>query len=107
MPERFLVLRRRGDRPGGGKPVHLNMLGGEASSRPRRESVAEALRRNVAAISGAKGVISITTQLRVAMSAADLIGARARTSSRSTTAFHVNNAGAEVSPGPRRCGTAC
>ena len=103
MPERFLVLRgEEVTDQAAGKPVHLNMLGGEGVVTPQGgESVAEALRRNVAAISGAKGVISINhPNFGWAMSAADLIGGKgAHLIEIHNGHFMVNNAGGGGQPG--------
>jgi hypothetical protein len=103
MPERFLVLRgEEVTDQAAGKPVHLNMLGGEGVVQPQGgESVAEALRRNVAAIGGAKGVISINhPNFGWAMSAAELAeGQGAHLIEIHNGHFMVNNAGGGGQPG--------
>ncbi|MFO7693672.1 MAG: CehA/McbA family metallohydrolase [Vicinamibacterales bacterium] len=97
MPERFLVIR--GDEvtdQAAGKPVHLNMLGGQGVVPPQGgDTVAEALRRNVAAISAAGGVVSINhPNFGWAMSAADLAGGQgAHLIEIHNGHFMVNNAG--------------
>ena len=103
MPERFLVIRGEevSDRAAD-KPVHLNMLGGEGVVAPQGgESVAEALRRDVAAIKAAHGVISINhPNFGWAMSAADLAGgAGAHLIEIHNGHFMVNNAGGGGQPG--------
>ena len=103
MPERFLVIRGEevSDRAAD-KPVHLNMLGGEGVVAPQGgESVAEALRRDVAAIKAAHGVISINhPNFGWAISAADLAGgAGAHLIEIHNGHFMVNNAGGGGQPG--------
>jgi hypothetical protein len=97
MPERFLVVRgEEVTDQAAGKPVHLNMLGGEGVVQPQGgESVAEALRRNVAAIAAARGVISINhPNFGWAMSGADLAGGKgAQLVEIHNGHFMVNNAG--------------
>jgi hypothetical protein len=97
MPERFLVIRgEEVTDQAAGKPVHLNMLGGEGVVQPQGgESVAEALRRNVAAIAAARGVISINhPNFGWAMSGADLAGGKgAQLVEIHNGHFMVNNAG--------------
>ena len=97
MPERFLLIRgEEVTDQAAGMPVHLNMLGGEGVVQPQGgESVAEALRRNVAAISPARGVISINhPNFGWAMSAADLAGGNgAQLIEIHNGHFMVNNAG--------------
>jgi hypothetical protein len=60
-PDRFLVIRgEEVTDKGGDKPVHLNLLGGQGVVTPQGgATAAEALRRDVAAILDARGVISI------------------------------------------------
>lgn len=103
VPERFLVVRgEEVTDEAAGKPVHLNMLGGERVVPPQGgESVAEALRRNVAAITGAGGVISINhPNFGWAMSAADLGGGKgAHLLEIHNGHFMVNNAGGGGQPG--------
>jgi hypothetical protein len=103
MPGLFLVIRGEEvtDRAAD-KPVHLNMLGGEGVVPPQGgASVAEALRRNVAAITAARGVISINhPNFGWAMSAADLAGgAGAHLIEIHNGHFMVNNAGGGGQPG--------
>jgi hypothetical protein len=103
MPDRFLVIQGEEvtDR-GADKPVHLNMLGGEGVVPPQGgKSVAEALRRNVAAIAAARGVISINhPNFGWAMSAADLAGGQgAHLIEIHNGHFMVNNAGGGGQPG--------
>ena len=97
MPDRFLVIRgEEVTDQAAGKPVHLNMLGGEGFVPPQGgDTVAEALRRNVAAITGARGVISINhPNFGWAMSAEDLAGGRgAHLLEIHNGHFMVNNAG--------------
>ena len=97
MPERFLVVRgEEVTDQAAGKPVHLNMLGGEGVVQPQGgERVAEALRRNVAAIAAARGVISINhPNFGWAMSGADLAGGKgAQLIEIHNGHFMVNNAG--------------
>ena len=103
MPERFLVVRgEEVTDQAAGKPVHLTMLGGEGVVPPQGgESVAEALRRNVAAIIAARGVISINhPNFGWAMSAADLVGGKgAHLIEIHNGHFMVNNAGGGGQPG--------
>jgi quercetin dioxygenase-like cupin family protein len=103
MPERFLLIRgEEVTDQAAGKPVHLNMLGGEGVVPPQGgEGVAEALRRNVAAITGARGVISINhPNFGWAMSAADLAGGKgAHLIEIHNGHFMVNNAGGGGQPG--------
>lgn len=60
-PDRFLVIRgEEVTDKAEGKPVHLNMLGGEGFVPPQGGTTrSETIRRNVAAIQQANGVISI------------------------------------------------
>jgi hypothetical protein len=103
MPERFLVLRgEEVTDEAAGKPVHLNMLGGEGVVRPQGgDTVADALRRNVAAVTAARGVVSINhPNFGWAMSAADLAGGRgAHLIEIHNGHFMVNNAGGGGRPG--------
>ena len=103
MPERFLLIRgEEVTDQAAGKPVHLNMLGGEGVVQPQGgESVAEALRRNVAAVTSARGVISINhPNFGWAMSAADLAGGKgAHLIEIHNGHFMVNNAGGGGQPG--------
>jgi hypothetical protein len=78
-PDRFLVIR--GEEitdSAAGKPVHLNMLGGEGVVAPQSGATpADALRRNVAAIKAARGVVSVNhPNFGWALSAGDLLEAR-------------------------------
>jgi hypothetical protein len=102
VPERFLLIRgEEVTDQAAGKPVHLNMLGGEGVVQPQGgESVAEALRRNVAAITHARGVISINhPNFGWAMSAADLAGGNgAQLIEIHNGHFMVNNAGGGGQP---------
>ena len=103
MPERFLLIHgEEVTDQAAGKPVHLNMLGGEGVVPPQGgESVAEALRRNVAAITAARGVVSINhPNFGWAMSAADLAGGKgAHLIEIHNGHFMVNNAGGGGQPG--------
>ena len=102
--------RRGGHRPGGGKPVHLNMLGEYGVVPPQGGTyVAEALRRNVQAIAAARGVTSINhPNFGWAMSADDLLAGRgAHLLEIHNGHFMVNNAAAAGTRASRRCGTAC
>jgi hypothetical protein len=103
MPDRFLVIRgEEVTDQAAGKPVHLNMLGGEAFVPPQGgETVSEALGRNVAAITGARGVISINhPNFGWAMSSADLVGGKvAHLIEIHNGHFMVNNAGGGGQPG--------
>ena len=103
MPERFLIIRgEEVTDQAAGKPVHLNMLGGEGVIAPQGgERVAEALRRNVAAITAARGVISINhPNFGWAMSADDLAGGTgAHLIEIHNGHFMVNNAGGGGQPG--------
>ena len=103
MPERFLVVRgEEVTDQAAGKPIHLNMLGGEGAVLPQGgESVAEALRRDVAAITGARGVVSINhPNFGWAMSAADLTGGKgAHLIEIYNGHFMVNNTGGGGEPG--------
>ena len=79
MPERFLLVRgEEVTDQAAGKPVHLNLLGGAGVVAPQGgAAVAEAIRRDVAAISAAGGVISINhPNFGWAMTAADLTAGR-------------------------------
>jgi hypothetical protein len=103
MPERFLLIR--GEEltdQAAEKPVHLNMLGGQGVVAPQGgASVAEALRRNVSAIAGAGGVMSINhPNFAWAMTAADLVAGRgAHLLEIHNGHFMVNNAGGGGQPG--------
>ena len=103
MPERFLVIRgEEVTDQAAGKPVHLNMLGGEGVVQPQGgANVAEALRRNAAAITAARGVISINhPNFGWSMSAADLAGGTgAHLIEVHNGHFMVNNAGGGGQPG--------
>ena len=103
MDERFLVIRgEEVTDEAAGKPVHLNMLGGEGAVQPQGgESVAEALTRDLAVITGAGGVASINhPNFGWAMSAADLAGgAGAHLLEIHNGHFMVNNAGGGGKPG--------
>jgi hypothetical protein len=101
-PERFLVVRgEEVTDQAAANPVHLNMLGGEGVVTPQGgETVAEALRRNVAAITSARGVISINhPNFGWAMSAADLAGGNgAQLIEIHNGHFMVNNTGGGGQP---------
>jgi hypothetical protein len=103
MPEQFLVIRgEEVTDQAAGKPVHLNMLGGEGVVPPQGgATVAEALRRNQEAITAARGVISINhPNFGWAMSASDLTGGRgAHLIEIHNGHFMVNNAGGGGEPG--------
>ena len=89
MPERFLLIRgEEVTDQAAGKPVHLNMLGGEGVVQPQGgESVAEALRRNVAAITAAAASFRSTIPTSDGRCRRPIWPAeRALSSSRSTTA---------------------
>jgi hypothetical protein len=78
-PDRFLVIR--GEEitdQAAGKPIHLNMLGGEGTVAPQGGATpAEALRRDVSAIRKTGAVISVNhPNFGWAMTADDLLSAR-------------------------------
>jgi len=102
MPERFLVIRgEEVTDQAAGKPVHLNMLGGDGAVPPQGgETVGEAIRRNVAAIGAARGIISINhPNFGWAMSAADLLeGKGAHLIEIHNGHFMVNNGGGGGQP---------
>jgi len=103
MLEQFLLIRGEEvtDRAAG-KPVHLNMLGGEGVVPPQGgATVAESLRRNVEAITAARGVISINhPNFGWAMTPSDLEGGRgAHLIEIHNGHFMVNNAGGGGEPG--------
>jgi len=103
MLEQFLLIRGEEvtDRAAG-KPVHLNMLGGEGVVPPQGgATVAESLRRNVEAITAARGVISINhPNFGWAMTPSDLEGRRgAHLIEIHNGHFMVNNAGGGGEPG--------
>ena len=84
------------------KPVHLNMLGGEGLVAPQGGATpAEALRRNVAAIKAARGVVSINhPNFGWALSAADLLEGRGAELLEIYNAhYQVNNEGGGGQPG--------
>jgi hypothetical protein len=102
-PERFVVIQGEEvtDRAGE-KPVHLNMIGGDRAVTPQGgATVAEALRRDIAAIAGARGVISINhPNFGWAMSSADLAsGQGAHLIEIHNGHFMVNNEGGGGQPG--------
>jgi hypothetical protein len=103
MPEKFLVIRgEEVTDQAAEKPVHLNMLGGEGVVPPQGgATVAEAVRRNVEAITAARGVISINhPNFGWAMSAPDLTAGRgAHLIEIHNGHFMVNNAGGGGQPG--------
>jgi hypothetical protein len=103
MPERFLLIRgEEVTDQAAGKPVHLNMLGGQGVVAPQGgATVAEALRRDVSAIAAAGGVMSINhPNFGWAMTAADLAaGQGAHLIEIHNGHFMVNNAGGGGLPG--------
>jgi hypothetical protein len=103
MPERFLLIRgEEVTDQAAGKPVHLNMLGGQGVVAPQGGgTVADALRRNVAAITAAGGVMSINhPNFGWAMSASDLESGRgAHLLEIHNGHFMVNNTGGGGLPG--------
>jgi hypothetical protein len=103
MPEKFLVIRgEEVTDQAAEKPVHLNMLGGEGVVPPQGGATgAEAVRRNVEAITAARGVISINhPNFGWAMSAPDLTAGRgAHLIEIHNGHFMVNNAGGGGQPG--------
>ncbi len=102
MPERFLLIRgEEVTDQAGGKPVHLNLLGGEGVVTPSGgNTVADALRADVASITAAGSVISINhPNFGWAMSAADLVAGRgAHLIEIHNGHFMVNNAGGGGQP---------
>ena len=102
-PDRFLVIRGEEISDSADKkPVHLNMLGGEGLVAPQGGATpAEALRRNVAAIKAAQGVISINhPNFGWALSAADLLEGRGAELLEICNAhYQVNNEGGGGQPG--------
>jgi hypothetical protein len=102
-PDRFLVIRGEEITDSADKkPVHLNMLGGEGLVAPQGGATpAEALRRNVAAIKAARGVISINhPNFGWALSAADLLEGRGAELLEIYNAhYQVNNEGGGGQPG--------
>jgi hypothetical protein len=101
-PDRFIVIRgEEVTDTAEGKPVHLNLLGGEGEVRPQGGStVAEALRRNVGAINAARGIVSVNhPNFGWAMSATDLESARgAHLIEIRNGHFMVNNTGVAGQP---------
>jgi hypothetical protein len=103
MPEKFLIIRgEEVTDQAAGRPVHLNMLGGEGAVPPQGgATVAEALRRNVEAITAARGVISINhPNFGWAMTTSDLAEGRGAHLIEIHNGHHmVNNAGGGGQPG--------
>ena len=102
-PDRFLVIRGEEITDAADKkPVHLNMLGGEGVVAPQGGATpAEALRRNVATIRAARGIVSVNhPNFGWAMSAADLLEARgAELLEIHNAHYQVNNEGGGGQPG--------
>jgi hypothetical protein len=102
-PDRFLVIRgEEVTDSAAGKPVHLNMLGGEGVVAPQGGATpAESLRRNVAAIKAARGVVSVNhPNFGWALSANDLLEARgAELLEIHNAHYQVNNEGGGGQPG--------
>jgi hypothetical protein len=103
MAERFLLIRgEEVTDQAAGKPVHLNMLGGQGVVAPQGgATVADALRSNVTAIAAAGGVMSINhPNFGWAMTASDLEAGRgAQLLEIYNGHFMVNNAGGGGLPG--------
>jgi hypothetical protein len=101
-PERFLVIRGEEVTDSADKkPVHLNLIGGEGFITPQGGATpAEALRRNIAAMLGAKGVISINhPNFGWALTAEDLLSGKGADALEIANAHPlVNNAGGGASP---------
>jgi hypothetical protein len=101
-PDRFLVIRgEEVTDSAAGKPVHLNMLGGEGVVAPQGGATpAEALRRNVAAIKTARGIVSINhPNFDWALSAEDLLsGKGAELLEIQNSHYMVNNEGGGGQP---------
>jgi len=102
-PDRFLVIRGEEVTDSADKkPVHLNMLGGEGVVAPQGGATpGEALRRNVAAIKAAKGIVSVNhPNFGWAMTASDLLEARgAELLEIHNAHYQVNNEGGGGRPG--------
>jgi hypothetical protein len=102
-PDRFLVIRGEEVTDSADKkPVHLNMLGGEGVVAPQGGATpAESLRRNVAAIKAARGVVSVNhPNFGWALSASDLLEARGAELLEIFNAhYQVNNEGGGDQPG--------
>jgi len=103
-PERFLVIRGEEvtDAAADKKPVHLNLIGGEGFVAPQGGTTpAEALRRNIAAMLTANGVISINhPNFGWALTADDLAAAGKGADVLEIANAHpqVNNNGGGISP---------
>jgi len=102
-PERFLVIRGEEVTDSAAKkPVHLNLLGGEGFVAPQGGATpAEALRRNIAAMLQANGVISINhPNFGWALTAEDLAAAGKGADLLEIANAHplVNNHGGGISP---------
>jgi hypothetical protein len=103
-PDRFLVIRGEEVTDSAAKkPVHLNLIGGEGFVAPQGGATpAEALRRNIAAMLLAKGVISINhPNFGWALTAEDLVSAGKGAELLEIANAHplVNNRGNGTSPG--------
>jgi hypothetical protein len=101
--ERFLVISGEEvtDSSADKKPVHLNLIGGDGFVAPQGGATpAEALRRNVAAMLVAKGVISINhPNFGWALTADDLLSGKGADALEIANAHpQVNNGGGGVSP---------
>jgi len=102
-PERFLVIRGEEvtDSSADKKPVHLNLIEGEEFVAPQGGATpAEALRRNIAAMLAAKGVISINhPNFGWALTAEDLLSGKGADVLEIANAHpQVNNNGGGISP---------
>jgi hypothetical protein len=101
-PDRFLVIRGEEITDSADKkPVHLNMLGGEGLVAPQGGATpAEALRRDVAAIKAAKGIVSINhPNFGWALTANDLLeGKGAELLEIQNAHYQVNNEGGGNQP---------
>jgi len=102
-PDRFLVIRgEEVTDSAGGKPVHLNLIGGEGFIAPQGGATpAESLRRNIAAMLPAKGVVSINhPNFGWALTAGDLASGKGAHLLEIANAHpQVNNGGSADSPG--------
>ena len=103
-PERFLVIRGEEvtDSSADKKPVHLNLIGGDGFVAPQGGATpAEALRRDIAAMLVAKGVISINhPNFGWALTADDLLSGKGADVLEIANAHpQVNNSGGGISPG--------
>ncbi|MDO8834983.1 MAG: CehA/McbA family metallohydrolase [Vicinamibacterales bacterium] len=104
VPDRFLVIRGEEVTDSAAKkPVHLNLIGGDGFVAPQGAATpAEALRRNIAAMRLAKGVISINhPNFGWALTADDLVSAGNGAELLEIANAHplVNNQGNGSSPG--------